>query len=34
MQRDWQLATRHGDIDVLHEAPAAPPFADLRQQLC
>lgn len=26
----WQLATRHGDIDVLHEAPGAARFADLR----
>jgi hypothetical protein len=28
----WQLATRHGDIDVLHEAPGAAPFAELRQR--
>jgi hypothetical protein len=25
----WQLATRHGDIDVLHDAPGAAPFAQL-----
>ncbi len=26
----WQLATRHGDIDVLHDAPGAAPYPDLR----
>jgi hypothetical protein len=26
----WQLATRHGDIDVLHEAPGAVSFPQLR----
>jgi len=28
----WQLATAHGDIDVLHEAPGAAPYADLRER--
>jgi hypothetical protein len=28
----WQLATRHGDIDVLHDAPGAAPFAQLRER--
>jgi hypothetical protein len=28
----WQLATRHGDIDVLHDAPGASPFALLRER--
>lgn len=28
----WQLATRHGDIDVLHDAPGAAPFVDLRER--
>lgn len=28
----WQLATRHGDVDVLYEAPGAVPFADLRKR--
>lgn len=28
----WQLATRHGDIDVLHDAPGAPPFLQLRER--
>lgn len=28
----WQFATRHGDIDVLHEAPGAPPFPELRER--
>jgi hypothetical protein len=28
----WQFATAHGDIDVLHDAPGAAPFADLRQR--
>jgi hypothetical protein len=26
----WQLATPHGDIDILHEAPGAAPYAELR----
>jgi hypothetical protein len=26
----WQFGTRHGAIDVLHEAPGAPPYAELR----
>ncbi len=26
----WQFATRHGDIDVLHDAPGAAPFDQLR----
>ena len=26
----WQLATRHGSIDVLHDAPGAPPYDALR----
>ena len=28
----WQLATPHGDIDVLHEAPGAAPFDELRER--
>jgi hypothetical protein len=28
----WQLATRHGDIDVLHDAPGAAPFRQLRER--
>ena len=28
----WQLATRHGDIDILHDAPGAAPFPRLRQR--
>jgi hypothetical protein len=28
----WQLATPHGDIDVLHEAPGAAPYAQLRER--
>lgn len=28
----WQLATRHGDIDVLHDAPGAAPFSQLRER--
>jgi hypothetical protein len=28
----WQLATRHGDIDVLHDAPGASSFAQLRER--
>lgn len=26
----WQFETRHGAIDVLHDAPGAPPYAELR----
>jgi hypothetical protein len=26
----WQFATRHGAIDVLHDAPGAPPYEELR----
>jgi hypothetical protein len=28
----WQLATRHGDIDVVHEAPGAASYAQLRER--
>jgi hypothetical protein len=28
----WQLSTRHGDIDVLHDAPGAAPFPMLRER--
>ena len=28
----WQFATRHGDIDVLHEAPGAAPYTELRER--
>jgi hypothetical protein len=28
----WQFATRHGDIDVLHDAPGAAPFPGLRER--
>jgi hypothetical protein len=28
----WQFATRHGDIDVLHEAPGAAPYEQLRKR--
>jgi hypothetical protein len=28
----WQFATRHGDIDVLHDAPGAGSFAALRSR--
>lgn len=28
----WQFATRHGAIDVLHDAPGAPPYKDLRDR--
>lgn len=28
----WQLATPHGDIDVLHEAPGAAPYPELRER--
>jgi Nucleotidyltransferase of unknown function (DUF6036) len=27
----WQFATRHGSIDVLHEAPGAPSYEELRR---
>lgn len=26
----WQLATPHGDVDVLHDAPGAGPYPELR----
>lgn len=28
----WQLRTPHGDIDILHEAPGAAPFPQLRER--
>ena len=28
----WQLSTPHGDIDVLHDAPGAAPFPELRRR--
>jgi hypothetical protein len=28
----WQFATRHGAIDVVHDAPGAPPFDELRER--
>ncbi len=28
----WQLATPHGDIDVLREAPGAAPYGQLRER--
>lgn len=28
----WQLSTPHGDIDVLHDAPGAAPFPQLRKR--
>jgi hypothetical protein len=28
----WQFATPHGAIDVLHDAPGAPPYGDLRNR--
>lgn len=28
----WQLATPHGDIDILHDAPGAAPFSQLRER--
>ncbi len=28
----WQFATRHGAIDVLHDAPGAPPYDELRRR--
>jgi Nucleotidyltransferase of unknown function (DUF6036) len=27
----WQFATPHGAVDVLHDAPGAPPYAELRR---
>ncbi len=29
----WQFATPHGDIDVLHEAPGAAPYPELRNRV-
>jgi hypothetical protein len=26
----WQFATQHGAVDVLHDAPGAPPYGELR----
>jgi hypothetical protein len=28
----WQFATPHGDVDVLHEAPGAAPWSELRER--
>jgi hypothetical protein len=28
----WQFATQHGDIDVVHEAPGAAPYDELRDR--
>jgi hypothetical protein len=28
----WQLSTPHGGIDVLHDAPGAAPYAELRER--
>lgn len=28
----WQFATRHGDIDVMHEPPGSAPFPTLRER--
>lgn len=28
----WQFATAHGDVDVLHEAPGAAPYPELRER--
>lgn len=28
----WQLSTPHGDIDILHDAPGAAPFPQLRSR--
>lgn len=28
----WQFSTPHGDIDVLHDAPGAAPFSELRER--
>lgn len=30
--RIWQLATPHGDIEVLHDAPGAAPYEELRER--
>ncbi len=27
----WQFSSKHGPIDVLHDAPGAPPYDELRQ---
>lgn len=29
----WQFATRHGAIDVLHDAPGAPPYTQFRRRV-
>jgi hypothetical protein len=28
----WQFETRHGSIDVIHDAPGAPAYRDLRER--
>jgi hypothetical protein len=28
----WRLATRHGAVDVLHDAPGAPTYDELRSR--
>lgn len=28
----WQFATRYGDVDVLHDAPGAAPYSELRKR--
>jgi hypothetical protein len=28
----WQLATPHGDVDVLHDAPGAAPYPELKER--
>jgi hypothetical protein len=28
----WQFATQHGAVDVLHDAPGAPPYEELRRR--
>lgn len=28
----WQFSTRHGAVDVLNDAPGAPPYDELRRQ--
>jgi hypothetical protein len=28
----WQFATRHGAVDVIHDAPGAPPYDELRRR--
>ncbi len=28
----WQFGTRHGPVDVLHDAPGAPPYDELRNR--